>query len=238
MEVHSSSRNSVIGKRLWRFLRIAYYMMRKGFMSKRKLLMDMNLMMKRGKLMRKSLGNLMTFHSHHHHHNSHDLTRGSFGNPQDYEFSCSNSPNPVFSHMSKRKHHYFPCINPPNEEDLDEEEIEEEEAKAVVVVRPKVGYSPECAFSFQFSTAATPDLAPGDSRFSPLLSPFAVRVTEYSSEEENEIQLEGMRSNPEVDDEAEDFIKRFYEQLRLQSKTQLLQYQENQYQEMLARGTC
>ncbi|MCL7023690.1 hypothetical protein MKW94_021468 [Papaver nudicaule] len=235
MEVHSSSRNSVIGKRLWNFLRIAFYMMRKGLMSKRKLIMDMNLMMKRGKLMRKSLGNLMTFHGHHHHqHSSNDITRGSFGGAQDYEFSCSNSPNPVFFHMSKRKHHYFPCINPPNEDDL--EEMEEEARGAVVV--PKIGYSPEYARNFQFSTTATPDLAPGDSRFSPLLSPFAVRVSEYSSEDESEIQLEGMSSNPKVDDEAEDFIKRFYEQLRLQSKTQLLQYQENQYQEMLARGSC
>ncbi|KAI3975916.1 hypothetical protein MKX01_016599 [Papaver californicum] len=193
-------------------------MMRKGLMSKRKLIMDINLMMKRGKLMRKSLGYLMI---HHQHHNSHDLTRGSFGNPQDYEFSCSNTPNPVFSHMSKQ--------------DLDEEF--EEEAKAVVVV-PKIGYSPEYAYKFQFSTTATPDLPPGDNKSSPLLSPFAVRVTDYSSEDENEIQLEGMSSNPKVDDEAEDFTKRFYEQLRLQSKTQLLQYQENQYQEMLARSTC
>ncbi|MCL7037996.1 hypothetical protein MKW94_010155 [Papaver nudicaule] len=234
MEVHSS-RNSVMGKKLWNYFRIAYYMMRKGLMSKRKLIMDMNLMMKGGRTLRKSLVNLMTFHSHHHHqqHSFNDITRGSIGGAQDYEFSCSNTPNPVFPHMSKRtRHHYFPCINPPDEEDVGE--IYEENDRAVVVVRPnKVGYSPEYAHNFQFSTTATPDLAPGENKVSQLLSPFAVRVADYSSEDENEIQLEGMSSNPKVDDEAEDFIKRFYEQLRLQSKTQLLQYQE-----MLARGAC
>ncbi|KAK1295007.1 hypothetical protein QJS10_CPA16g00764 [Acorus calamus] len=40
-----------------------------------------------------------------------------------------------------------------------------------------------------------------------------------------------------VDEEAEEFIRRFYEQLRLQRRLALLQYQEMEYREMLARGT-
>ncbi|OVA09725.1 Protein of unknown function DUF761 [Macleaya cordata] len=133
--------------------------------------------------------------------------------------------------MSKRKHHYFPCINPTPVEDP--EEIIEESAKAVVVVPNKIGYSPdEYSYNFRFGT---PDLAPGDN-LSPLavaVSPFSkIRVSNYSSEDE-----ENDGSHQEVDNEAEEFIRRFYEQLRLQSRTQLLQYQETQYQEMLARGT-
>ncbi|KAK9272350.1 hypothetical protein L1049_002721 [Liquidambar formosana] len=215
MEVHSP----VIAKRLWNILRITFLMMRKGVISKRKLIMDMNMMMKRGKLLRKTLGNLM---SHHHSSTRHGAARGSYG-IQEYEFSCSNSPNPVFFHvrMPKRKHHYFPCINPP----LSLDDIEEERPKAVVLL-PN---TPDYTFNFRFDPSD--ELAPGEKR-SPLLSPFSVRVSNYSSEDEN---VDG--GNGQVDDEAEEFITRFYEQLRVQSRTQLLQYQEMQYQEMLARGT-
>ncbi|XP_061349031.1 uncharacterized protein LOC133294396 [Gastrolobium bilobum] len=193
MEIHSP----VIAKRLWNVLRITFFMIRKGLVSKRKLIMDMNLMMKKGKLLRKSLGNLM---SSHHHHHSKSLARGGYG-IQEYEFSCSNSPNPVFFHVPKRKHHFnFPCINTP--EVIEEKANElvalecEEEPKAVVLV-PK---TPEYMFNLRFDSS--------------------VRVSNYSSEDENE---EG--GNGEVDDQAEDFIRRFYEQLRMQSRMQLLQYQ-------------
>ncbi|KAL6325251.1 hypothetical protein AAG906_023096 [Vitis piasezkii] len=206
MEVHSPV-NSVLGKRLWNFLRITFFMMRKGLISKRKLIMDMNLMMKRGKLLRKTWGNLMSIH-----HHSRSMARGSLG-IQEYEFSCSNSPNPVFFHLPKRKHHYFPCINPP-------EDIEEPQDDKAVVLLPK---TPEYTVNFPFDTS---DLAPAD-KPSPLPSPFSVRVSNYSSEEEMDVG-----GNRQVDDEAEEFIRRFYEQLRAQSRIQLLQSQE-----MLAGGT-
>ncbi|XP_054801294.1 uncharacterized protein LOC129305291 [Prosopis cineraria] len=199
MEVHSP----VIAKRAWNVLRITFFMMRKGLISKRKLVMDMNVMMKKGKLLRKSLGNLMSSHLHHHH--SRSVARGRFG-LQEYEFSCSNSPTPVFFHVPKRKHHFnFPCINPP-------QVIEEEPNKAMVLV-PK---TPEYTFNFRFDAS----LSPGDRR-SPIQSPFSVRISDYSSEDENE---EG--GSDQVDDQAEDFIRRFYEQLRMQSRMQLLEYQE------------
>lgn len=66
-------------------------------------------------------------------------------------------------------------------------------------------------------SAKTPEHYP---RSSPLLaSPFAVRVSSFSSEDED-------GDDDGVDDEAEEFIRRFYEQLRTQGRTQLLQYQE------------
>ncbi|GMY12932.1 Avr9/Cf-9 rapidly elicited protein [Fagus crenata] len=200
MEVHSP----VIAKRLWNVLRVTFFMIRKGLISKRKFIMDMNLMMKRGKLLRKSLSNLMS-----HHHHSKNVARAGFG-IQEYEFSCSNSPNPVFFHVPKRKHHYFPCINPPEVIEEEEPLPEPQEPKAVVLV-PK---TPEYTFNFRFDHAS--DFAPGE-KHSPLLSPFSVRVSNYSSEDENE------GGNGQVDHEAEEFIRRFYEQLRVQSRMQLLQ---------------
>ena len=200
MEVHSP----VIAKRLWNVLRVTFFMLRKGLISKRKFIMDMNLMMKRGKLLRKSLSNLMS-----HHHHSKNVARAGFG-IQEYEFSCSNSPNPVFFHVPKRKHHYFPCINPPEVIEEEEPLPEPQEPKAVVLV-PK---TPEYTFNFRFDHAS--DFAPGE-KHSPLLSPFSVRVSNYSSEDENE------GGNGQVDHEAEEFIRRFYEQLRVQSRMQLLQ---------------
>ncbi|TKY46236.1 hypothetical protein E2542_SST28274 [Spatholobus suberectus] len=198
MEVHSP----VIAKKLWNVLRITFFMIRKGLVSKRKLIMDMNLMMKKGKLLRKSMSNFMSSHYQHHHH-SKSLARG-YG-IQEYEFSCSNSPNPVFYHVPKRKHHFnFPCINTP--------EVIEEPRPVVLVPM-----TPEYTFNLRFDAS---DFAPGE-RKSPLLSPFSVRISNYSSEDENE---EGGKG--QVDDQAEDFIRRFYEQLRMQSHMQLLQYQE------------
>ena len=74
------------------------FMLRKNI-SKRKLLLDLNMLMKRGKLAGKALQNLMF----HHHHNwsssssksrSHESSNFTFPPPrtEDYEFSCSNSP--------------------------------------------------------------------------------------------------------------------------------------------------
>lgn len=129
------------------------------------------------------------------------MASGSLG-IQEYEFSCSNSPNPVFSHLPKRKHHYFPCINPP--EDVEESQ---EEDKAVVLL----------PVNFQFGNF---ELTPAE-KPTPLPSPFSVRVSNYSSEEDIDVG-----GNRQVDDEAEEFIRRFYEQLRAQSRIQLLQSPE------------
>ncbi|CAL0321596.1 unnamed protein product [Lupinus luteus] len=180
----------VIAKRLWNVLRVTFFMTKKGLISKRKVIIDMNLMMKKGKFLRKSMRNLM----HHNHQHAKNLARGGYG-IQEYEFSCSNSPNPVFFHVPKRKHHFtFPCIksNEVVEDESDELDAFEgycEENKAIVLV-PK---TPENVFNIGFD------------------------VSEF---EENEESGKG-----EVDEQAEDFIRRFYEQLRMQSQMQLLQYQ-------------
>ncbi|XP_022928225.1 uncharacterized protein LOC111435119 [Cucurbita moschata] len=216
--------SSVRAKRLWNVLKVTLILMaRKGLISKRRFIMDMNLMVKRGKLFRKSFTSYFMFHHHHHGSNAGDMTCGGFG-IQDYEFSCSNTPiNTVFSHMSKRSakyHAYFPCINLPVEMETKQQEEEEEEEE---------GSDPEARAAFTL-LPMTPEntvnhlqynaLSPAMEGASPLVSPFNVRISNYSSEEENEISSE----SGQVDNQAEEFIRRFYEQLRTQRRLQRLQY--------------
>lgn len=131
MEVHSAATHAS-AKRLWNALRIAFFMIRKGsLISKRKILMDMHLMMERGKTYGRSIRNLMFQHSR-------GNDDGGFG-LQEYEFSCSNSP--VIIHTAKKKHHYFPtqilhfpCIHP--------HQVEDKERPNSIFV-PKLDYSDE-----------------------------------------------------------------------------------------------
>ncbi|KAL6003556.1 hypothetical protein ACLOJK_023788 [Asimina triloba] len=217
MEVHSAVASG-IGRRLWNFVRIAFFMIRKGILSKRKLLMDMNLMMKSRKVLVKPTLRNLVFHT------SKGAVTPRYG-LNEYEFSCSNSPNPIFFHAAKRKHHpfslkkpHFPCINIQDERD----DQSDHEARLPVIMLPKIEYSP---------AAYSNDSRLDGSELSPLVSPFSIRVSNCSWDDENE------NGGRQVDAEAEEFIKRFYEQLRVQSRTALLEYQENEYQEMLDRGT-
>lgn len=225
MEIHSP----VVAKRLWNVLRITFIMIRKGLVSKTKLMMDMNFMTNRGRLLRKSFTNFMSQQHHHSHSHSNSnsagkSTRGGFGIQEYYEFSCSNSPincNPVFSHVPKHNKHncyYFPCINHRQAAEMEDEDPDDHEPKAVAFVHK----TPDYPFNLRFDH---------DQKPSPMLSLFAVRISNYSSEE-NEIDNNNNNSNNNaaaatsglrVDDEAEEFIRKFYKQLRLQSHAQLLQ---------------
>jgi len=210
MEIHFTV-NHVSAKRLWNVIRIAFFMMRKGLISKRKMLMDMHLMMERGKGYGRSLMNLVFQHFR-------GNSQGGYG-LQEYEFSCSNSPvNPVLLHMGKRKHHHFPthilhfpCMNPPPDED------DKEESNAFVL-------SPSDCNNEYFSKDCLDHDLPSLQKLNPLLSPLSERRISRSSSEEN--------NDHQVDRQAEEFIAKFYEQLRLQNQMSLLQYQE-----MLVRGT-
>ncbi|KAJ1259534.1 hypothetical protein BS78_10G163700 [Paspalum vaginatum] len=101
-----------MARRLWRVVRAVLLMLRKG-VSKQKLAMDLHLLVHRGKIAGKALGNLMTAHSHNHHHDK-AAAAAATGAPQQFscraidpdlavydprevEFSCSNTPsNPSF----------------------------------------------------------------------------------------------------------------------------------------------
>ncbi|KAF6145502.1 hypothetical protein GIB67_039665 [Kingdonia uniflora] len=196
MEIYSP----IIAKRLWNFLKV-YFMMRKGLNSKRRFVIDVNSLMKKSNLLMKTIKICMP------RRHSRNVIHGGFG-LQQYDFSCSNSP-PGFFHVANHKHRYFPCINSQD----DHEEVGE--SSAVIPLPKNFQSSPEYLQEFQFGM---PNLAPGEKLSQPVSS-FSVRVSNYSSEDEN------VSGNRQVDDNAKEFIRMFYEQLRLQNRTQLIQYQ-------------
>ncbi|KAK1259917.1 hypothetical protein QJS04_geneDACA021516 [Acorus gramineus] len=110
MELHARI-NSAMAKKLWNYVRVAFFMARKGLASKRKLVMDLHLMMKRGKLLKKAFTNL-TFHHHH------MRSRGLRSRAREHEFSCASTPDfPLRARWIRRHHHHhFPCIAVVDEE--------------------------------------------------------------------------------------------------------------------------
>jgi len=102
-------------------------------------------------------------------------------------------------------------MNPPPDED------DKEESNAFVL-------SPSDCNNEYFSKDCLDHDLPSLQKLNPLLSPLSERRISRSSSEEN--------NDHQVDRQAEEFIAKFYEQLRLQNQMSLLQYQE-----MLVRGT-
>ncbi|KAA8540364.1 hypothetical protein F0562_024717 [Nyssa sinensis] len=179
--------------RLWSIVRVMFFMLRKGI-SKRKLMLDLNLMMKRGKIAGKAIHNLMF---HHHHSWSTSNRRSNDGHlsfstaPHEYEFSCSNSPAFPFNIISKRNHsHFFPCAHaPPTDDDM------------VTVTAVKR------ALEMLNSEAASPAL-PGFGR-TPIVR--QLRITD------SPFPLRDVDGDSHVDEAAEEFIMKFYNDLRQQN---------------------
>ncbi|KAL5200586.1 hypothetical protein ABZP36_021789 [Zizania latifolia] len=105
---------STMARRLWHVVRAVLFMLRKG-MSKRKLAMDLHILLHRGKIAGKALGRLMTS-AHHHGHQDHysGFSTAAEASPppfscraldpalavydprgagREVEFSCSNTPS-------------------------------------------------------------------------------------------------------------------------------------------------
>ncbi|KAI3737656.1 hypothetical protein L2E82_27665 [Cichorium intybus] len=81
-------------KKVWSLVRAMFFMLKKGI-SKRKFFLNLNMMMKRGKIAGKTFNNLMF----------HDTTKP----PGEYEFSCSNTPPYPLSLFSTHKKHQNKC---------------------------------------------------------------------------------------------------------------------------------
>ena len=154
---------------------------------------DMHLMMERGKVYGKSLKNRVFHHSWSNNHGGLGL--------QEYEFSCSNSP--AIFHVAKRKHHYFPthvlhfpCIYP--------HQAEEKEGHNAIVL-PKL----DCSNDYFTKDCLDSHDLPAVQKLSPMLSSLSRRILKSSGKEDNEHQ---------VNSQAEEFIVKFYQQLRLQNR--------------------
>lgn len=227
MEVHAAP---AVGKRLWSYVRAALFMARNG---KRKLLLSMHLLgannkQRRGgtKAVTRAVASLLS----HHANSSYALRR------RDYEFSCTNSPAAASSSSSRRRLAYFPCLGAVAEDE------QYDYAYAYAYGYRYDGYDggslslpaaePEPPLDrieyYASSSDAAASPAPGGSASaSPaLLLPgaasgeFSVRVSNYSSEDE---AAAGAGSDA-VDADAEEFIRRFYDQLRRQNTVAMLPY--------------
>ncbi|CAI9260666.1 unnamed protein product [Lactuca saligna] len=197
----------VVARKLWSLVRVLF-MLRKNI-SKRKLLLDLNMMMKHGKVAGKALQNLML----HHHRNwsssafnrrsqSHDSSNFTFPPPQtdEYEFSCTNSPAyPVLSLLStnkKPKHHYKKSSAKKSTAENNNHEDIIIDAAVIKVLHEMLT-----------SATASPAL-PGFGK-SPMVR--QLRVTD------SPFPLSNGDEDSYVDEAAEKFIMKFYNNLRRQT---------------------
>ncbi|XP_057450731.1 uncharacterized protein LOC130742643 [Lotus japonicus] len=188
----------VLAKRVWSMIRVAFYMLRKG-VTKGKLMMDLNTMLKRRrKLAGKAITNLMF----HHHNHANSVSSRQFTAAREYEFSCSNTPNNFFTlgHSNKRHRHNNFFTRSHAQPTLDDDAVTANAVKAVL----------EMLNNEAVAEAMSPAL-PGFGR-SPMVrqlrvtdSPFPLQDSEIVGEKDSQ-----------VDKAADEFIKRFYMELRQQ----------------------
>ncbi|KAF6167301.1 hypothetical protein GIB67_043162 [Kingdonia uniflora] len=169
-------------------------MIRRGIL-KSKFMVDLhNLMMKRGKFAGKAIGNLMFHHNY----------SSTFGcrsqdqhlsfitpTPREYEFSCSNTPNYNPFHVSTNKHR--------KNRDRYNRDITTVNAVQKIL---------EMLNNEVTVTEAASPLLPGFGLSTPRVR--QLRITD------SPFPLKNGEEDSHVDKEAEEFIERFYQQLRLQ----------------------
>lgn len=194
MEMEPASTPEV-GKKLWHIVRVIFYMVRKSI-SKSRIMVDLHLMLKRGnKLAEKAICNLM-FHNYQHSSfgcRSNDAL--SFISPREYEFSCSNSPanfNPFYTH--KRKHQLNLFAKSYKYNDVT--------TAAAVQKMLEMLNNPEVASAVE----ASPLSLPGFGK-SPMVRQLRITDSPFPLKDEGDSQ---------VDKAAEEFIKKFYKDLKLQ----------------------
>ncbi|CAI9782548.1 unnamed protein product [Fraxinus pennsylvanica] len=176
----------LIAKKLWNIVRIMFHMMRKGI-SKSKLILDLHMLLKRGKI---AIGNLLL---HHHHLDYYaaltcrsNNVNMSFVTPREYEFSCSNTP----VYHSKSKNRRWRHHNRVEETNVVQRVFDMlnhyDAAELSPLTLPGFGVSPMVR-----------QLRVTD-------SPFPLKDTEDN--------------NHQVDKDAEEFIKKFYKDLKKEKR--------------------
>ncbi|KAI3841948.1 hypothetical protein MKX03_032621 [Papaver bracteatum] len=193
----------IVAKRLWNILRLVFFMIRRGISKNNKQFMFHlhSIMSKRNKVASKVIANLMIFH---HHQNSNSQV-SSFKIPRHYEFSCSNSPA---IHMSNGKHK----MRGVNLSFSDSTMVEEDDITTVSAVHKLLEMlNNEVMTESGGSTMPSPYLPGFGFGRSPVVR--QLRITDSPFPLRDNVVDE---SECHVDEDAEEFIERFYEQLRLQ----------------------
>ncbi|KAL2939881.1 Receptor tyrosine-protein kinase erbB-4 [Bienertia sinuspersici] len=188
----------IITKKVWNMVRLAFFMLRKGI-SKKKILLDINLIIKRGKIASKlAFSNLIFQHYHRHNHHvsaskggvgasSDDLEFGGPTNaPKEYEFSCKNTPlyrhyftNKKKNYQYHQNYYYYMSSSP---------KVDENNKDGIEAINKIL----ETMLSSKDSENRQ------------------IRITDSPYPLQNE------DDNHHVDEAAEEFIKRFYSQLKKQ----------------------
>lgn len=194
----------IAAKKLWNIVRVMFYMMRKG-MSKSKFILDMQIalqdMLKKCKISSKAISNVMLHPSHYSSSSftcksNHNDVAMSFITRREYEFSCSNSPVfPLyFSNNKRRRNRTYKS-----------EEIAVVQKVFEILNTTSTSYeaggttgSPLGLLGFGKSPNNVRKLRVTD-------SPFPIKDSEENY-------------NSQVDKEAEEFIKKFYKDLKQQKK--------------------
>lgn len=191
-------------KKLWATVRSIYHMFRRGIIRA----VDLHLLLQRGKIAGKALGNLLA--SHHHYHTTSSATsypsafscrsmdpNTAFYSPKEVEFSCSDTPSYPSFYSTRRKNRrhrdYYYNYNVKAVAKAFEI-LNSEILEADVMVQPSP--SPVSKWIYGKSPVVVRQLRVTD-------SPFPIKEEE---------------ADGRIDSDAEEFIRRFYEQLRLQQR--------------------
>ncbi|KAE8699458.1 Casein kinase I protein isoform 1 [Hibiscus syriacus] len=196
---------AVTAKRVWSIVKAILFMMRKGILSKRKLMVDLNMKLKRGKIAgAKAIGSFMF---HHHHNNDNRQVSTSFtaeapAAAGEYEFSCSNTPKYIFPFnlATKKKsnnyyQHFFACTHAPPT--LDDDNVATINAVKVALEM------------LNKNVVAASPMLPGFGQ-TPLARQLRITDSPFPLRDVDE-------DNGYVDKAAEDFINKFYKDLKLQN---------------------
>ncbi|KAI3934230.1 hypothetical protein MKW92_016247 [Papaver armeniacum] len=206
----------IVAKRLWNIVRVAFFMIRKGISKNNKSLMLHlhNIMSKRGKIASKLISNLMLFH-----HPNHSSQVSSSKNPRHYEFSCSNSPAAHMSNTSSSKH---------KKQYRGNFSFSEEDMSSVNAVQKLFEMLNNQVMTENGSSTMPSPYLPGlGFGRSPMVRQLRVTDSPFPLRDNNvfdEIECH-------VDEDAEEFIERFYAQLRSQENKTALEesYAYNMY---------
>ncbi|CAN0901491.1 hypothetical protein LINGRAHAP2_LOCUS21456 [Linum grandiflorum] len=223
-----------VAKKMWKIARVVFFMLRRGI-SRSRIALDLSLIAKRSnKLAGKAIGNFLTFNGIGRHHNNKPAVTSSsssssasfFGchsgdalsvvSPREYEFSCSNTPsrhNNTLYYLSSR---FFP-FNKRNHKSKSGKY--EDDVTTVAAVQRMLEMlnshnemmPPGIQSSSAFVSAAASPL-PGFG-MSPVTTK-QLRITDspFPVKEEGG----GGGGDGQVDKAADEFIKRFYKDLKSQ----------------------
>ena len=226
VDAMATARPKSVARRLWRVLRAVLFMLRRGVLpSGRKLAMDISLLLRRGKLAGKvALGGLVSFNHHHHNHSGGGGILGSAARSSSFSFRSLLDPALAVHEPSRsRREVEFSCSNTPfsaaaesrRQRQRDDEAAawyyDNYDAADVAKVFDMLNGSghlfddDELVSLVASSATATPSPALWSSR--------QLRITDSPF---TATDSEGEQPQQQVDRKADEFIRRFYEQLRAQ----------------------